>query len=134
MKRCPLTRDDGGSDASTTHGQQGTVKTSHRPAELLAAFSDADLVAHAGLLTTIRPAERCGPAALAAAKVRLSGAANAVWLTLAAIAYNLTGAASHLASVFHARARTVAIRRHLINIPARIATGARRLTLQLPQH
>jgi hypothetical protein len=59
--------------------------------------------------------------------------ANAAWLTLAATAYNLTRAAGHLASVFHARARTGTIRRHLINIPARIATGARRLTLHLPQ-
>lgn len=60
--------------------------------------------------------------------------ANAAWLTLAATAYNLTRAAGHLASVFHARARTGTIRRNLINIPARIATGARRLTLHLPQH
>ncbi|MBN0049222.1 IS1380 family transposase [Streptomyces actuosus] len=59
--------------------------------------------------------------------------ANAAWLTLAATAYNLTRAAGHLASVFHARARTGTIRRHLINIPARIAIGARRLTLHLPQ-
>ncbi|MFC3348848.1 IS1380 family transposase, partial [Streptomyces echinoruber] len=36
-------------------------------------------------------------------------------------------------SVFHARARTGTIRRHLISIPARIATSARRLTLHLPQ-
>ncbi|MDT0308062.1 transposase [Streptomyces sp. DSM 44917] len=60
--------------------------------------------------------------------------ANAAWLTLAAAAYNLTRAAGHLASVFHAKARTGTIRRHLIDIPARIATGARRLTLHLPQH
>ncbi|WP_406190772.1 transposase [Streptomyces sp. NBC_01017] len=60
--------------------------------------------------------------------------ANAAWLTLAATAYDLTRAAGHLASVFHARARTGTIRRHLINIPARIATGARRLTLHLPEH
>ncbi|WP_409471630.1 IS1380 family transposase [Streptomyces sp. HC307] len=59
--------------------------------------------------------------------------ANAAWLTLAATAYNLTRAAGHLASAFHARARTGTIRRHLINIPARIATGARRITLHLPQ-
>ncbi|MFH0518680.1 transposase [Streptomyces sp. M41] len=59
--------------------------------------------------------------------------ANAAWLTLAATAYNLTRAAGHLASTFHAKARTGTIRRHLINIPARIATGARRLTLHLPQ-
>ncbi|MDT3727798.1 IS1380 family transposase [Streptomyces sp. DSM 41972] len=59
--------------------------------------------------------------------------ANAAWLTLAATACNLTRAAGHLASTFHARARTGTIRRHLINIPARIATGARRVTLHLPQ-
>lgn len=59
--------------------------------------------------------------------------ANAAWLTLAATAYNLTRATGHLASVFHAEARTGTIRRHLINIPARIATGARRLTVHLPQ-
>jgi hypothetical protein len=59
--------------------------------------------------------------------------ANAAWLTLAATAYNLTRAAGHLASLFHARARTGTIRRHLINIPARIATSARRITLHLPQ-
>jgi hypothetical protein len=58
---------------------------------------------------------------------------NAAWLTLAATAYNLTRAAGHLASTFHARARTGTIRRHLINIPARVATGARRLTLHLPE-
>ena len=59
--------------------------------------------------------------------------ANAAWLTLAALAYNLTRAAGHLSSTFHARARTGTIRRHLIHIPARIATGARRITLHLPQ-
>jgi hypothetical protein len=59
--------------------------------------------------------------------------ANAAWLTLAATAYNLTRATGHLASTFHAKARTGTIRRHLINIPARIATGARRLTLHLPE-
>lgn len=59
--------------------------------------------------------------------------ANAAWLTLAAAAHNLTRAAGHLASTFHAKARTGTIRRHLIAVPARIATGARRVTLHLPQ-
>lgn len=59
--------------------------------------------------------------------------ANAAWLTLAAGAYNLTRAAGHLASVFHARARTGTIRRHLITIPARIARPGRRLVLHLPE-
>ena len=47
-----------------------------------------------------------------------------------AIAHNLTRAAGALASTFHARAT---IRAHLINVPARIARSARRLTLHLPQ-
>ncbi|MCY0947903.1 IS1380 family transposase [Streptomyces antarcticus] len=59
--------------------------------------------------------------------------ANAAWLTLAAAAYNLTRAAGHLASVFHARARTGTIRRHLINVPARIARPGRRIVLHLPE-
>jgi hypothetical protein len=59
--------------------------------------------------------------------------ANAAWLTLAAAAYNLTRAAGYLASAFHARARTGTIRRHLINVPARIARPGRRVVLHLPQ-
>lgn len=58
--------------------------------------------------------------------------ANAAWLTLAGMAHNLTRAAGALASVFHATARPATIRDQLINIPARIATSARRLTLHLP--
>ncbi|MEU3095502.1 IS1380 family transposase [Streptomyces sp. NPDC006967] len=59
--------------------------------------------------------------------------ANAAWLTLAAAAYNLTRAAGRLASVFHAKARTGTIRRHLIHIPARLATRACTITLHLPE-
>jgi hypothetical protein len=59
-------------------------------------------------------------------------AANAAWLALAGMAHNLTRAAGVLASVFHATARPATIRDHLINLPARIATSARRLTLHLP--
>ena len=58
--------------------------------------------------------------------------ANAAWLTLAAIAHNLTRAAGVLASLVHARARTATIRRHLITIPARLARRSRRVTLHLP--
>jgi hypothetical protein len=61
-----------------------------------------------------------------------SFAANAAWLTLAAIAHNLTRAAGALASLFHARARTGTIRRHLITLPARIARRSRRIILRLP--
>jgi hypothetical protein len=59
-------------------------------------------------------------------------AANAAWLALAGIAQNLTRAAGCLASRFHATARPATIRDQLINIPARIATSARRITLHLP--
>jgi DDE family transposase len=59
-------------------------------------------------------------------------AANAAWLTLAALAFNLTRAAGTLASRFHARARTGTIRRHLITVPARITRSARRIRLRLP--
>jgi hypothetical protein len=58
--------------------------------------------------------------------------ANAAWLVLAAISYNLTRAAGTLADRFHAKATGATIRRNLINIPARIATSARRLRLHLP--
>jgi Transposase DDE domain group 1 len=61
-----------------------------------------------------------------------SFAANAAWLALAAIAHNLTRAAGCLASLFHARARTGTLRRHLIILPARIARRSRRITLRLP--
>ncbi len=60
-------------------------------------------------------------------------AANTAWLTLAALAHNLTRAAGTLASVRHARARTSTLRRQLITIPARLARSARRLTLHLPR-
>jgi len=58
--------------------------------------------------------------------------ANAAWLVLAAISFNLTRAAGTLASRFHARATTATIRTHLIAVPARIARSARRLHLHLP--
>ncbi|MBV8992307.1 MAG: transposase [Pseudonocardiales bacterium] len=59
--------------------------------------------------------------------------ANAAWAVLWAIAHNLTRAAAVLAGAFHARANTATIRTHLINIPARLARSARRVTLHLPQ-
>jgi Transposase DDE domain group 1 len=58
--------------------------------------------------------------------------ANSAWLVCAAIAFNLTRAAGALASTFHARATTGTIRTQLINVPARLARSARRLTLHLP--
>ncbi len=60
-------------------------------------------------------------------------AANAAWLVLAVIAFNLTRAAGTLAAPDLARATTATIRRKLITVPARVATSARRVTLHLPQ-
>ncbi|WP_166804512.1 IS1380 family transposase [Cryobacterium algoritolerans] len=61
-------------------------------------------------------------------------AANAAWLVLAVIAFNLTRAAATTAGTGLARATTATIRRKLINIPARIASSARRITLHLPEN
>jgi hypothetical protein len=64
-----------------------------------------------------------------------SFAANACWLTLAALTHNLLRAAGSLASTFHARARGATLRRHLVQVPARIARHGRgRITLHLPAH
>jgi hypothetical protein len=59
--------------------------------------------------------------------------ANASWLALAALAHNLTLAAGALADMSHARATTATIRDHRINVPARLARSARRLSLHLPE-
>jgi hypothetical protein len=59
-------------------------------------------------------------------------AANAAWLVLAVIAFNLTRAAASIAGADLARATTATIRRKLITVPARVASSARRVTLHLP--
>jgi hypothetical protein len=59
--------------------------------------------------------------------------ANSAWLVNATIAFNLTRAAGTLASSVHSRATTGTIRAQLINVPARLAKSARRLTLHLPR-
>jgi hypothetical protein len=61
-------------------------------------------------------------------------AANAAWLSLAAMTHNLTRAAACLAGGELAKARAATLRRKLINIPARIAHHARRLIIHLPTH
>jgi hypothetical protein len=58
--------------------------------------------------------------------------ANAAWLVLAVMAFNLTRAAATLADTTLAKATTATIRRKLVHVPARIASSARRLTLHLP--
>ncbi len=62
-------------------------------------------------------------------------AANSAWLVLAVIAFNLTRAAGVLAdhSGRLAKATTATIRRTLIQIPARLARSARRITMHLPR-
>ena len=60
--------------------------------------------------------------------------ANAAWLLLACLAYNLTRAAGALASLFHAKATTGTIRADLIEVPARLATRGRQQIWHLPQH
>jgi hypothetical protein len=58
--------------------------------------------------------------------------ANAAWLVLAVMAFNLTRATATLTGPTLAKATTASIRRKLIAVPARIASSARRLTLHLP--
>jgi hypothetical protein len=59
--------------------------------------------------------------------------ANAAWLVLAVMAFNLTRAAATLSGKALSKSRTATIRRTLISVPARIASSARRLTLHLPR-
>jgi hypothetical protein len=58
--------------------------------------------------------------------------ANAAWLVLAVIAFNLTRAAGVLTGTDLARATTATLRRKLIHVPARAASRGRRLILHLP--
>lgn len=60
--------------------------------------------------------------------------ANAAWLVLAVIAFNLTRAAAAISGAGLAKAATATIRRKLVNVPARIASSARKLTLHLPKN
>lgn len=60
--------------------------------------------------------------------------ANAAWLVLACIAFNLTRAAGTLASGALGKAMVATVRRTLINVTARVSTSARRITLHLPVH
>ncbi|WP_405065045.1 IS1380 family transposase [Kribbella sp. NBC_01510] len=61
-------------------------------------------------------------------------AANAAWLVLAVMAFNLTRAAATLTGGNLAKAVTATVRRKLVNIAARIASSARRITLHLPSN
>jgi hypothetical protein len=57
-------------------------------------------------------------------------AANAAWVAMAAVAFNLARAAAVAAEM--ATARWATLRRRIINVPARVATTGRRLILHLP--
>jgi hypothetical protein len=59
--------------------------------------------------------------------------ANAAWLVLAVIAFNLTRAAGTLAAIDLAKATTATVRRKLVHVPSRVATSARRVTMHLPR-
>lgn len=59
--------------------------------------------------------------------------ANAAWLVLAVIDFNLTRAAATLAGGGLSAARTGTIRTKLISVPARVATSARKMILHLPR-
>jgi len=58
--------------------------------------------------------------------------ANAAWLVLACIAFNLTRSAATISGGKLTRATTSTVRRTVINVPARTATSGRRVTLHLP--
>lgn len=60
-------------------------------------------------------------------------AANSAWLVAAVMAYNLTRTAGILAQGPFTKARTGTIRAKIINVPARIASSARRIRLHLPE-
>ena len=57
--------------------------------------------------------------------------ANAAWVAMAVIAFNLARATAVAADM--AAARWATVRRKIINVPARVATTGRRLILHLPQ-
>jgi hypothetical protein len=59
--------------------------------------------------------------------------ANAAWLVLAVIAFNLTRAAGTVAAPDLAKAITATLRRKLVHVPCRVGTSARRITLHLPR-
>ena len=119
----------------SNQGEQGELFATYRHH---AIFTDTALemlpaeTTHRGhaIIEQVHADLRAGPLAHLPSS---SFSANGAWLVLAAIAFNLTGAAGAIASVFHAKATTATIRRQLITVPARIATSARRLVLHLPR-
>ena len=95
------------------------------------------------ILDTVAVKTHCGHAIIEQVHADLKGSAlahlpsgvftaNAAWLVLAVIAFNLTRAAASLTEPDLVKATTATIRRKLITVPARVATSARRMTLHLP--
>ena len=60
--------------------------------------------------------------------------ANSAWAVCAGIAHNLLRATATLAGARHRTARGTTLRRHLVNVPARLARPQRRPILHLPRH
>ncbi|MBV8993855.1 MAG: IS1380 family transposase [Pseudonocardiales bacterium] len=60
--------------------------------------------------------------------------ANSAWALCAMMAHNLLRAAATLTTRRHTRARGATLRRHLINVPARLVKPQRRPVLRLPTH
>jgi hypothetical protein len=61
-------------------------------------------------------------------------AANSAWAICAMMTHNLLRAAGTLTSDKHAVARGATLRRHIVNVPARLAQPQRRRVLHLPAH
>ena len=59
-------------------------------------------------------------------------AANAAWVSLAVVAFNIARAAAVAAGL--GKARWATLRRTIISVPARVAVTGRRLVLHLPTH
>jgi len=112
---------------------------------------EADIWRHHAILTDriepllIAEADHRGHAIIEAVIADLKGSAmahlpsgsftaNAAWLSLAALAHNLTRALATLAGFGLGAATTATIRRTLIAIPARMVRSARRLHLRMPEH
>ncbi len=104
-------------------GQHGIVRGVPRHPQAFRDASNRQVLAHQRFQ---RPAQR--PAGQFCPRF-----ANAAWLVLAVIAFNLTRAAATLSGPVMAKATTATIRRTLITVPAQIATSARRIVLHLPR-
>ncbi len=95
---------------------------------LSAAEADATHRDHAIIEQVICELKNAGLAHLPSGRFH----ANSAWLALSCIAFNLMRTAGAAASVRHAKARWATLRTHLMAVPARISSSARRMVLHLP--